>query len=209
MVGTSPGLTTRFRSWTGKALLLAVQLWMASLPSTAAAQPQPPERPSRAVPAADASSSSTPARAAHANRVRPVGGAADALLQSGRARSATFASLLDTLDRSDLIVYVATGGAPGPNQFRFACTAGTTRFVRITINAQDAEDRRIAGLAHELQHAVEVAGAPGVRDEASLAEYYTQHGQGMSSGRFCTREAQCAGTTVLDELCRGHATRPR
>ena len=209
MVGTSPGRTNGFRSWAGWALLLAAQLSAASLPRTAAALPQRPESPSTSVAGAGVSPATTEASALHADRVRPVGAPADALLQAGRARSTTFASLLDTLDDGNLIVYVTTGGQPGPNHLRFACAAGQARFVWITLNAQDAEARRIAGLAHELQHAIEVAGAPDVKDDAALRSFYAQHGQEVSSGRFCTKEAQRAERTVFDELCRGDGARPR
>ena len=209
MVGTSPGRTTGSRSWAGKAVLLAVQLLTASLPPTAAALPQAPGGRPPAGSAADVSPSLTPMPVAHGNRVRPVGATADGLLRAGRGRSITFASLLETLDRSDLIVYVEKGGMPGPNCLRFACATGTARFVRITINAQDAEARQIAGLAHELQHAVEIAGAPGVKDDATLLEFYAQNGQEVSPGRYCTREAQRAERVVLDELCRGRGHRPQ
>jgi hypothetical protein len=138
-----------------------------------------------------------------------VGDKADQLLREGAARSGAFAALLETLERSDVIVYVVSGGVPGPNHLRLACATGTSRFVRITLNARDAQAALIAGLAHELQHAVEVANAPDVRDDATLAQFYARHGQEISSGRFCTREAQAARTTVLNELCLGNRPRPR
>jgi hypothetical protein len=209
MIGTSPGRTNGSRSWTGKAVLLAVYLLTASLPRTAAARPQLPERPSHPVAAAGAPAVPTVTPVTLANRVRPVGAAADALLRAGLERSTTFASLLETLDRSDLIVYVVKGSVPGPNSLRFACATGTARFVRITINAQEAEPGLIAGLAHELQHAVEIAGAPGVTDDATMLTFYVENGQEVSPGRYCTREAQRAGRTVQYELCRGGSHRPR
>jgi hypothetical protein len=198
-------------SQVGRTLLLAAQLSAVSLPSLASPLPQPAAQARAAGLSADVVSSpaevSAPSRLSR--RVRPVSDQANQLLREGAARSAAFAALLDILERSDLIIYITTGGAPGPNHLRLACATGTARFVRIAINAQDAETHLIAGLAHELQHAVEVANAPDVRDDATLVQYYEQHGQEISSGRFCTREAQAAGTTVLNELCLSEGPRPR
>ena len=146
----------------GRTLLLAVQLTAASLPSLASPLPQPADQARAASLAADVvpSPADVPAPSRLSIRVRPVGDKANQLLREGAARSAAFAALLETLERTDLIIYITTGGAPGPNHLRLACATGTARFVRIAINAQDAETNLIAGLAHELQHAVEVANAP-------------------------------------------------
>ena len=198
-------------SQVGRTLLLAAQLSTVSLPSLASPLPPPSDQARAASLMADAASSpaEVSALSRSSGRVRPVGDKANQLLREGTARSAAFAALLDTLERSDLIIYITTGGAPGPNHLRLACATGTARFVRIAINAQNAETHLIAGLAHELQHAVEVANAPDVRDDATLVQYYEQHGQEVSSGRFCTREAQAAGTMVLNEMCLGERPRPR
>jgi hypothetical protein len=64
----------------------------------------------------------------------------------------------------------------------------------------------VAILGHELQHAVEVANAPWVVDEASLAEEYRRIGfpshadHGMS---FESRAAIDAGQRVLRDLTHG------
>ena len=137
------------------------------------------------------------------NRVRPIGGAARMLLEDGPAQSPTVARLLKAIGRSDLIVYVATGILRVPGRLELACAKPGVRFLRITINVPDAEPRLIAALAHELQHAVEIAGAPEVTDAASLAGYYREHGQCMTGNEYCTKAAQQVTTTVLCEVAAG------
>jgi hypothetical protein len=209
MVGTGRGRTTGPRTWVGRTLYLAALLSAASLPVAAATLPQTPAQLPPANNVAEISPYPVPAPGSdpRAGRVRPTGPQAEDLLREGRQLSATFAALIEALEQSDLIVYVHAGGAPGISHLRFACATPRARFVRITINGLDAESIRIAALAHELRHAVEVAGAPEVRDDETLRAFYERCGQRMSDGQFCTREAQAAGAAVLNELC--SAERPR
>jgi len=61
-------------------------------------------------------------------------------------------------------------------------------------------------LAHELWHAVEIAGAPEVRDRASLLRLYQRIGEGFRAGgrmEMETQRAQATQATVLNELRRG------
>ena len=69
--------------------------------------------------------------AARMDRVRALGTAAQALLSDGRRQSPRFASLLQAIDSSDLIVYVATGFLRLPA--RLADGGSPTR--RVTENA--------------------------------------------------------------------------
>jgi hypothetical protein len=136
-------------------------------------------------------------------RVRPLGAVALMLLEDGAAQSPTVARMLEALRQSDLIVYVATGFLPIPGRLDLACARPGVRFLRITINVPDAEPNLIASLAHELQHAVEIAGAPEVTDTATLGRYYREHGQRVCADEFCTKAAQQAAARVLVELTRG------
>jgi len=129
------------------------------------------------------------------------------LLEDGPAQSPTVARLLEAVGRSDLIVYVATGFLQIPGRLDFACAKPGVRFLRITINVPEAEPRLIAALAHELQHAVEIAGAPEVIDAASLAGYYREHGQCIAGDEYCTKAAQQVTTTVLCEVAAGVGAR--
>jgi hypothetical protein len=59
----------------------------------------------------------------------------------------------------------------------------------------------IAVIAHELQHAVEVAGDPGVVDDAGLVALYRRIGHNSAGGHsYDTDAARTAGHTVRDEL---------
>jgi hypothetical protein len=133
-------------------------------------------------------------------RVRPLGAVARMLLEDGAAQSPLVARLLDTIERSDLLIYVATGFLQVPGRLDLACARQGVRYLRITVNVPDAEPRLIAALAHELQHAVEISGAPEVTDAASMAAYYREHGQRICGDEYCTKAAQQVTTTVLWEV---------
>jgi hypothetical protein len=137
------------------------------------------------------------------SRVRPLGAVARMLLEDGAAQSPIVARLLDTIQRSDLLIYVATGLLPVPGRLDFACARQGVRYLRITVNVPDAEPNLIAALAHELQHAAEIAGALEVTDAASLASFYRQHGQRICGDEYCTKVAQQVTTTVLCEVAAG------
>ncbi len=81
-------------------------------------------------------------------------------LQRGVAESPRFRSLVDELERSDVIVHVvATPTLPSGvvGTMRFVTRLSGTRYVRIDLASMAAADLRVATLAHELQHACEIA----------------------------------------------------
>jgi hypothetical protein len=138
---------------------------------------------------------------------------ADAL-RDGRRRSETLRASLDHLNRSDLIVYLAEGSCPDPQSI--ACLSmigynGAKRFVRITFVMQAHGSRTIlatfthhllAQMAHELQHAIEVADDPLVVDGATLGAAYQRWGfrPDLKSTTYETERAIRAGQLVLQEL---------
>ena len=140
-------------------------------------------------------------------RVRALGPIARTLLEDGADESPTVARLLVAIGRSDLIVHVATGFLSVPGRLDFACAKPGVRFLRITVNVPDAEPNLIASLAHELQHAVEIGGAPEVTCAATLARYYRTHGQRICADEFCTKAAQRVAGLVLFELASGRKAR--
>jgi hypothetical protein len=110
------------------------------------------------------------AQAPSIHHVRSSESKINSVIDAGLVRSPTFRRLVDALDRSDVIVYVdlkLTRQALGAYVAHNIVVAGGVRYLRITIDAQGAERRIIAVLAHELQHAVEVAGDQTVRDSES------------------------------------------
>lgn len=136
-------------------------------------------------------------------RVRPLDSKAAALLEAGRARSATFRHLLDTLERSDLVVHVEACELRAAGRFQFVVASPGGRYVRVSIRRFGTENELLPALAHELWHAVEIANVPDVRCQASLEVFYRRVGwtQRADYGVDAeTAEAQHIQTVVLREL---------
>jgi hypothetical protein len=125
-------------------------------------------------------------------------------IADGLGRSATFASLVIALDRSDVIVYIETSRTmPSSLAGRMLIAAGPAnqRYLRIQISAAPRGVELISLIAHELQHALEVAASPEVRDEQSLITLYRAIGHGpRGQHKYDTIAAQNAGRQVRTEL---------
>ena len=146
-------------------------------------------------------------QAADIQRLRPMAPYLEDFLREGMAWSATFRALVERIERSDLVVYIAPGGLDSRlrGRLRFMGAAGNTRYLRIEVGWQGSEARSIAALGHELQHAVEVADAPTIRDEASFGREFARIGYPSSAvqfgeDRYDTRAAVDAGYRVWQEL---------
>ena len=125
-------------------------------------------------------------------------------VEEGLRRSGTFASLVLALDRTDVIVYIETAqGLPSHLSGRMLLAAGPEglRYLRIQVAADPDVIELIALVGHELQHALEVANAPSVRDQKSLAALYEAIGHtGTRVHYYDTAAAQDAGRRVRTEL---------
>jgi len=136
--------------------------------------------------------------------VRGADSHARELIESGAAGSRTFSQLLERLAASDVIVYIKTvdrlrGGVTG--QLMFATAAGNWRFLRIELLMDGSLTDRISALGHELQHAVEVADAPRVRDPDTLAALYLHIGWNYNVGtRYESLAARETGERVREEM---------
>jgi hypothetical protein len=113
-------------------------------------------------------------------RLRPQDPRISLILQQGIARSATFRALIDRIEASNLIVYVAVSanlksGLSGA--VTWMTRAGNFRYVRASIRIDLPFDQMIATVAHELQHAVEVIEDESVIDEQSLIALYRRIGE--------------------------------
>jgi hypothetical protein len=139
--------------------------------------------------------------AASGSRLRAADPKAARLLSAGAALSPTFRSIMDALEHSDLIVYVETRPLRLPGQLQFVAATPVCRHVRISIRAPGLDTEQIAWLAHELWHAVEIARASDVRDQAGLRHLYERLGDG---GRYAdsmeSGMAQGVWTKVLYEV---------
>jgi hypothetical protein len=118
-----------------------------------------------------------------------------ALIETGLARSATFRRLVDTLDRSDVIVYVdpkLTRQSLGAYLAHNVVVSGGVRYLHVAIDAHGAEGRLVPLLAHELQHAVEVAADPAVRDPRSVEQLFERLAIQFGCGGTSCTETQAA-----------------
>jgi hypothetical protein len=133
-----------------------------------------------------------------------------ALVNGGLARSATFRQLVKTLDGSDVIVYVepkVTRQALGGYLAHNIVTGGAYRYLHVAVEIQGAEGRLVPLLAHELQHAVEVAQNPEARDAHSLEALFARLALKFGCGGTTCSETQAAKdveATVRSELKAAH-----
>lgn len=127
-------------------------------------------------------------------------------IRDGSARSSTFKALVDRIQGSQVIVYVALSPVMKSSlsgMLTWMTRAGDFRYVRATISTDLNQDQMIAIVAHELQHAVEVIEDESVNDEKSLVALYRRIGQqntSPSQTRWETSAAQEAGFQVRREL---------
>ena len=127
-----------------------------------------------------------------------------AWIKNGAAESQTLSGLLAELAASDVIVHVVLvhrlgGGVDG--QLSFVAATPTARYLRIEITRLGARADTIALIAHELQHAAEVAGSPRVRDPQSMATLYLHLGASMKDPRhYDSAAARLTEDTVRREV---------
>jgi hypothetical protein len=143
-----------------------------------------------------------------------------ALINTGLARSATIRRLVGTLNESDVIVYIETQVTRESRQvhresldaylIHHVVDQGGHRYLRIGLGARGAEKRLIPILAHELQHAVEIARAPEVRDDERLRDFFSRTSLSFNCAGMCyeTQEAKDIQGTVNEELAE-HAANSR
>ena len=152
------------------------------------------------------SSAVSAAVATDSRNLRPQDDRLRQLLSDGSERSATFKALVDRVEASKVIVYVAINPLMKPNlsgMLTWMARAGEFRYLRISINPDPVTDHMIATIAHELHHAVEVIEHETVSDESSLVALYQRIGEqsGRSSpSRWETVAAQRTGLQVRKEL---------
>ncbi len=123
------------------------------------------------------------------------------LIDIARTACPTVQRLLDTLQRTDVMVLVEVRDQVlnRTGHLRFVGAGNGTRWLRITIDGGNRQAEQAGWLAHELQHAVEVAAAPNVIDAEGLERLYTGIGTNMGDGQFETDAAVAAGKQALDE----------
>jgi hypothetical protein len=141
--------------------------------------------------------------------------AVKALIQEGMTRSPTFRAVVAALSASDVVAYVQTSlrmktatnsTDPGGYLVHQVTKAGGLRYVQIAVNPTLGRDRLISVIAHELQHAVEIAHDPTVDSEEAVRALFRRL-SGFNSG-MCAPDRRCmetdaavrVGNSVLREL---------
>jgi len=145
-----------------------------------------------------------PARPAWTH-TRPLSQSAADLLTRAAQRSVTVRAELQALEQTDVVVYLvdamAREGSGVRASLAFVAFAAGTRYVLVTIDRWRLHPcEAIAWLGHELQHALEIASAPEVKEAAQMARFYHRIGWEHQRDRFETDAARAAGHRVRDEL---------
>jgi hypothetical protein len=132
-------------------------------------------------------------------------------LQRGLERSALVQELVATLEASDAIVHVQTlpvmpVAVAGMTRLVAGAGDDTHRYIRISLARELLPNERAATLAHELQHAREIAEST-ARSDAGVVALYHRIGRRVTAGKgyFETTEAQRAGARAWVELRTGRA----
>lgn len=135
-------------------------------------------------------------------RVRGLDPSAVKLVGEARSGSATIRRLLDRIERSDLIVYVqVVPRFEKPRAVTSILSAvPQARFVLISITTLSGRVDRFLLLGHELQHAVELAEAPHVRDRVAMSAHYERIGWRDRPNVYETAAALETGHAVRREM---------
>lgn len=134
----------------------------------------------------------------------------DAVLHDGLRRSAVIGRLVEVIDGSNVIVYLTQGDCPRP---AVAClmvssSGPDVRYLRINFSVRNElgkpggwhQDDLAVAIAHELQHAVEIAGWPDVVDGVTMQAAYARRGLNRGGGHLDTDAAIQAGDDRRAEL---------
>ncbi|MBX7186050.1 MAG: hypothetical protein K1Y01_12980 [Vicinamibacteria bacterium] len=140
--------------------------------------------------------------------LRPLSPSAIDLVWESMSRSSIVEDLLRQLEETGVVVYLTDsmpGAVAGPvSHLVYLSNDETTRYLLVRIDRwRSTPFERIALLAHELQHALEVAAAPEVRDAQGLAKLYRRIGWENQKDKFETEAAQMVGAQVRKQLTKG------
>lgn len=145
-------------------------------------------------------------------RIRVLTPCLNTLIDDAMAASSTVRALVTRIEQSNLIVYVRCvkfNYASFVGRLVFLSTIAGQRYIVIELKNPERWDAQIATMGHELQHAVEIADAPWVLSQASMAQYYRLAGitVGTKPLTFDTDAARQTGLRVQREVAAVHATR--
>lgn len=135
-------------------------------------------------------------------RVRAATVQVRAVIDDIAGRSRVVRDLLDRLACTDVIVYVEFTASPQIPLARtkLVTTVPGARFLRIGISRRVSGPDVGAMLAHELQHAVEIAEAADVRDDDGVRRLFQRIGRAIGADEFETEAAGRVEAIVRAEL---------
>ena len=153
-------------------------------------------------------------------RVRPRDTVAALLLRFGNEKSARFRELAQSLERSNVIVYVEVrqdSAHPVSGGLTFIGEAHGIRWVRALVDSgtpshlRTCQDivRLTSILGHELQHAVEASQAPTLQDVREFERYFRSIGIDREPRMLDTLAARQAGRQVAEEIRGRNSARSR
>jgi hypothetical protein len=133
-------------------------------------------------------------------------------LNAGYQRSNTFRTLVDDLRTAHAVVHIEAGVCKAAAlQPLSGCLAPlaqtpTVRYFRIIVDPGRSQDRLVALIGHELQHAVEVVKAP----TPLVLDHEVAAGRAHRTGAhsYETEQARAVTRAILNEL-RGPAVSPK
>ena len=139
---------------------------------------------------------------ASTSRVRGVGSFVRSLIDETAARSATTRDLLTRLDCTDVIFYIEMTGSPEipTARTKLVIAAPGVRFLRIGIRLGVPYNDLAPLLAHELQHALEIAEHGEVTDDDAVRRLYDRIGRPLGRDRFESDAALDVERSVRAEL---------
>jgi hypothetical protein len=149
------------------------------------------------------------------SRVRSTDAAIRSAIEEAAGRSATFRDLVAAIDHASGIVYVEPGycsfGQLKGCVLPYVASAQGQRYLRIVVapDLRISHDQRLALIAHELQHAVEILDHPEVINTGTMELMFRRLGYPIGKGLagYETTAALSTGSRVLDELARQRQTR--
>jgi hypothetical protein len=131
-----------------------------------------------------------------APRIRILDSHLKSLFDHGVTQSPTFRTLVERVEAGSILVFVE-GDIRMPErlgaQLKFVTSVNDVRYVRVDINVMLASRRQIALLAHELQHALEIAERPDITDVDAMESLFEDIGfQSFENGRHRSYETDAA-----------------
>lgn len=125
------------------------------------------------------------------------------LIAEATRRSPTFAALYSRLQDTDVILFVEPSHELRQNlsgRLVFLSATPLVRYLRAEVRSDLPRTDMISTIAHEMQHALEIADATLVRDQGSMALFYGHIGLSERKHVFETDLAQVVARKVRREL---------